>query len=57
LKGTPRPNGLKRRAQTVNVLDEKTAAPVSQIDREEIRAAWNKAATITGHAETVARMR
>ncbi len=57
LKGMPRPNGLKRCTQAVNVFDEKTAAPVSQIDREEIRAAGNKAATITGHAETVARMR
>jgi hypothetical protein len=57
LKGTPRPNRLKRCAQAVNVFDEKTAAPVCQIDREEIRATGKKAATITGHAETVARMR
>ena|SRR3989344_6899441 len=57
LKGMPRPNRLQRRAQTINLFDEQPAAPVGQIDREEIRAAGNNAASVTGHAETVARMR
>lgn len=55
LKGPPRPDRLKRGAQTVNLLNEQFTTAVSQCDREEIRAAGNQAASVTGHAETVAR--
>ena len=54
LKGPSRPIRLKCGAQSINLLHEQLATPVLQRDREEIRATGDEAASVTGHAETVA---
>ncbi len=58
-KGKPLPRLAHGCSKIVDALDQQAAIAVQQIDREEVRAAWDKYATIVGHqtdyAEPVAR--
>jgi hypothetical protein len=41
--------GTEAGAQQINVIDEQTAVPVSQIEREEPGSTWGVVAPVVGH--------
>jgi hypothetical protein len=51
------PNITERLAQEIDVIDEKTQAPLSQIGREEKAAAADEVSPIVCHRASIARMK
>ena len=48
-EGKPLSRLADRITKTVDVFDQQAAIAVEQIDREEVRTAWDENATIVGH--------
>ena len=49
IEGKPLPRRAHRVAKTVDMFNQQPARAVEQVDREEVRAAWDENATIVGH--------